>query len=165
MERVAIYPGTFDPITFGHLDIIKRSLVVVDKLVVTVANNTSKNTIFNLKKRTELVKRCLNELGENERNRIEVVPFKGLIVDFMKSKNANIVIRGLRTASDFEYEFQMAGMNHAINPEIETILLPTFASKQFISSTLVKEIAKLGGDISPFVPECSRAEVEEFYRS
>jgi len=163
MKRIGINPGTFDPITIGHIDLIKRSLAIVDKLIVTVAKDTGKNTMFNLEKRTELVKKSLECLTEEEKSKIEVISFEGLIADFFKKHDATIIIRGLRTSSDFEYEFQMAGMNHKINPDVETVLLPTFESTQFISSSLVRQVAKLGGDISAFVPPCVKDEIEKFY--
>jgi pantetheine-phosphate adenylyltransferase len=164
MKRIAVYPGTFDPITIGHLDIIKRSLKIVDELIVGVAKDTAKDTMFSLEKRTELIERTLKCLENDDHNRIKVVPFDGLLVDFARKQNATILIRGLRAVSDFEYEFQMSGMNNRLDPEIETIFLPSIESTQYISSRLVKEVARLKGDISQFVSECVRDEIKKILK-
>lgn len=163
MKRIAIYPGTFDPVTVGHLDIIKRALKIVDILVVAVAKDTGKNTLFSFEKRSELVEKTVECLSGEERGRIKVIPFEGLLTDFAKKQGAVIIIRGLRAVSDFEYEFQMSGMNNRLEPEIETIFLPSIESAQYISSRLVREVARLKGDVSPFVPDCVRDELRKFY--
>jgi pantetheine-phosphate adenylyltransferase len=150
--RTAVYPGTFDPITFGHVDIVKRALKVVDRLVVGVAVNIGKGPLFELEERVELTRRCLGML-DPKGERIQVVPFDTLLMHFAVSVGARMIIRGLRAVSDFEYEFQMAGMNTRLNPEVETVFLMSSESHQFISSRFVKEIALLGGDVSSFVPK------------
>jgi len=147
--KTAIYPGTFDPITFGHLDIIKRALKLVDRLVIAVAKDTSKNPLFSVAQRVELVKQEVAHL--NKDNIIEVVGFEGLLIDFARQKESDIIIRGLRAVSDFEYEFQMFGMNSRLDPTIQTIFLPASESAHFIASRLVKEVARLGGNVSSFV--------------
>jgi pantetheine-phosphate adenylyltransferase len=157
MEKVGIYPGTFDPITFGHLDIVEKSLKVVDKLIVAVAVDTGKEPIFDIEKRCELVKKELP--GSN----VEAKAFSGLLTNFCKKEGSNLVIRGLRVVSDFEYEFQMSCMNSRLFPELQTIFIPASDSKQFISSRFVKEIARLGGDLSAFVPSSVARELKLFY--
>ncbi len=148
--RTAIYPGTFDPITVGHLDIIKRALHITDRLIVAVALDTGKEPAFDITMRTRLVKEDLVNLGKDS-NRVEVKGFSGLLVNFAEETGANILIRGLRAVSDFEYEFQMACMNARLKPDIETIFLTASEDTHFISSRFVKQIARLGGDISSFV--------------
>lgn len=148
--RIGVYPGTFDPITFGHLDIIKRALHVVDKLVIGVALDTGKAPIFSLEMRADLVKTDVQGLGEDAK-RVEVKTFSGLLVNFAAENNATLLIRGLRAVSDFEYEFQMACMNNRLNPTMETVFLTASEDTHFISSRFVKQIARLGGDISSFV--------------
>lgn len=147
--KIAIYPGTFDPITFGHLDIIKRASEIVDHLVIAVAKDTSKNPLFTVSERVELVKEEIINLKSDAK--ISVEPFEGLLVDFAAKKDAKLIIRGLRAVSDFEYEFQMFGMNSKLNPNIQTIFLPASENNHFIASKFVKEVARLGGDISKFV--------------
>jgi len=149
--RIAVYPGTFDPITNGHLDIIGRACKVVDKLIIGVAINAGKGPMFPLKDRVEIAKRECALLNTDVP--IEIVPFEILLMDFVKSVGGTMIIRGLRAVSDFEYEFQMAGMNARLNPSVETLFLMASERNQFISSRFVKEIAILGGDISSFVPE------------
>lgn len=147
--KIAIYPGTFDPITFGHLDIIKRAGEIVDHLVIAVAKDTAKNPLFTLEERVELVKNEVKNLGSD--TKISVEQFEGLLVDFAAKKGARLIIRGLRAVSDFEYEFQMFGMNAKLNPDIQTIFLPASENNHFIASKFVKEVARLGGDITKFV--------------
>ncbi len=147
--KIAIYPGTFDPITFGHLDIIKRASEIVDHLVIAVAKDTAKNPLFTLEERVELVKNEVKNLGSD--TKISVEQFEGLLVDFAAKKGARLIIRGLRAVSDFEYEFQMFGMNAKLNPDIQTIFLPASENNHFIASKFVKEVARLGGDITKFV--------------
>ena len=151
MNKVGIYPGTFDPMTTGHMDIVKRSLKIVDNLVIAVAtNNSNKNTLFNILERISLIQNDIKDLKDIN-PKIEVTELSGLLTTFAKSKNATCIIRGLRAVSDFEYEFQMTGMNYQLNPDIETIFLMTSEKNSFISSNFVKEVHKLGGDVSNFV--------------
>ena len=149
---LAIYPGTFDPITIGHIDIIKRSLKIFDKLIIAIAENNEKNPLFTHQERQEIALASIVEVGIDLK-RIEVKRFTGLLVEFVKSQNAKIVIRGLRAVSDFEYEFQMACMNNKLDEEIETIFLPSSDNYHFISSRFVKQIASLNGDVSKLVTE------------
>lgn len=150
MMRTGVYPGTFDPITVGHMDIIKRAINVVDRLVIAVALDSGKSPIFALEERAELVRADVALLGPDAK-RIEVKTFSGLLVDFCQDNGATLIIRGIRAVSDFEYEFQMACMNDRLNPNIETVFLTASENTHFISSRFVKQIAKLGGDISHFV--------------
>lgn len=151
-NRTGVYPGTFDPITRGHLDIIRRGLKLVDRLVIGVGVNPGKDPMFSLDERAEMVRLETAELVNQDGGAIEVVPFDSLLMDFAVSVGAGIIVRGLRAVSDFEYEFQMAGMNQHLNPEIETVFLMADASLQPIASRLVKEIARYGGEIDDFVP-------------
>jgi pantetheine-phosphate adenylyltransferase len=151
MITIAVFPGTFDPITHGHLDIIRRAAKIADKLVVGIATNNRKNPVFSDKERLDLVQHQLDIIGP-ELSNVTAKIFDGLLVDFMKREGAIINIRGLRVPSDFAYEFQMSCINKKLNDEIETIFLSSVEENQFISSTFVKEIALLGGDISKFLP-------------
>ena len=146
MKR-AIYPGSFDPLTLGHLDMIERSAKIVDELVIGVLNNSAKNSLFSLDERVSMIK----EMTESMPN-VTVASFDGLLVDYMKEINATIIVRGLRAVTDFEYELQIAQTNHVENPEVETIFLTTSLQYSYLSSTIVKEFASYGGDISKFVP-------------
>ncbi len=148
--KVAIYPGTFDPITNGHLDIILRATKFVDKLVIAVSKNNKKETLFDIHERIEMIKKVIED--ENISN-VEVDNFEGLLISYAKKKNAKIIIRGLRAISDFEYEFQMTGMNYKLDPKIETVFLMASDKVQLISSKLIKEISSLNGDVSKFVPK------------
>ena len=151
-SRVGIYPGTFDPITNGHADIIRRAAKIVDRLVVGVARNDGKGPLFSTDERVEIVRdEIATMLEPGTAERIEVRPFASLLMSFAESVNASVIIRGLRAVSDFEYEFQMAGMNARLNTEIETVFLMASDRYQFISSRFVKEIGALGGDVSHFV--------------
>src|SRR5947207_758873 len=151
-RRVGIYPGTFDPITNGHTDIIRRALHVVDRLVIGVARNDGKGPLFSTDERVAIVREEIPFLGEPDAaERIEVRPFSSLLMSFAESVEAGVIIRGLRAVSDFEYEFQMAGMNARLNPRIETVFLMASDRFQFISSRFVKEIGALGGEVSHFV--------------
>jgi pantetheine-phosphate adenylyltransferase len=149
--RVGVYPGTFDPVTNGHLDIISRAAGMVDKLVVGVAVNAGKGPLFSLAERVAMVREEVKHLGPDIAVRIEVQPFQTLLMHFAQSVGAKLIVRGLRAVSDFEYEFQMAGMNRRLNQNVDTVFLMASENQQFISSRFVKEIARLGGDISPFV--------------
>jgi len=149
--RVGIYPGTFDPITNGHADIIRRAAKLVDRLVIGVARNDGKGPLFATDDRVEIVRDEVAHLENGDAERIEVRAFDSLLMNFAQSVGAGVIIRGLRAVSDFEYEFQMAGMNARLNPEIETVFLMASDRYQFISSRFVKEIGALGGDVSHFV--------------
>ena len=151
-HRVGVYPGTFDPVTNGHIDIIGRAARVVHRLVVGVAENIGKEPLFPLAERVELVRAEVGAITERTGTRIEVVPFSGLLIDFARASGAGVIVRGLRAVSDFDYEFQMAGMNARLDSGVETVFLMASEHHQFISSRFVKEIARLGGDISSFVP-------------
>ncbi len=159
--RVGVYPGTFDPVTNGHVDIIRRAARTVDTLIVGVAINGGKGPLFSLDERTAMVNEEIISLGISDR--VKVRPFDSLLVQFAADQNANCIIRGLRAVSDFEYEFQMVGMNARLNPNIETIFLMASENHQFIASRLVKEIATLGGDISSFVSASVASRINEKY--
>ena len=153
MSKIGIYPGSFDPITLGHLDIIQRSLNVVDKLIIAVSNNKSKNHMISIDDRLDLIKKSISTLPNDIQSKIEIEKFDNLLVHYVKSKNASLIIRGLRAVSDFEYEFLMTGMNRSIDIDIETIFLMSAEKYHFISSRFIKEIHSLGGDISQSVPK------------
>lgn len=150
-HKIGIYPGTFDPFTNGHIDILLRSSRIVDKLIIGLSTGYSKNAMFSMNERLKMIESCisLHNLG----SKVITQAFDGLLVDFAKKSHAHLIIRGLRAISDFEYEFQMSCMNSRLAPDIETIFIPASEKNQFISSKLVKEIASLGGDISSFVTE------------
>ena len=145
--RKAIYPGSFDPLTLGHLDIIERSARIVDELVVGVLNNSAKNSLFSLDERVSMIKEMTDSMPN-----VTVTSFNGLLVDYMREIDATIIVRGLRAVTDFEYELQIAQTNHVENPEVETIFLTTSLQYSYFSSTTVKEFASYGGDLSKFVP-------------
>ena len=151
-KRIGLYPGTFDPITLGHIDIIERAVKLVDELVVGVAVNRDKRPLFDLDDRVAMVSEQMEPIAGKSGVAIRVEPFDTLLMRYAESLNADIIIRGLRAVSDFEYEFQMVGMNQALNDDIETVFLMADARYQSIASRLVKEIARLGGDIRRFVP-------------
>lgn len=149
--KIAIYPGTFDPITFGHLDIIKRANELFDQLIIGIAQDSYKNPIFTLDQRLEMVKEEVKNIKDSDK--IKVEKFEGLLINFAQKKSCKIIVRGLRAVSDFEYEFQMFGMNSKLDQNIQTIFLPASENHHFIASKLVKEIARLGGNIDNFVSE------------
>ncbi|EKV31460.1 Phosphopantetheine adenylyltransferase [Caenispirillum salinarum AK4] len=159
-DRVGVYPGTFDPITNGHLDIINRATKLVDRLIIGVAVNAGKGPLFTLEERADLTRAAVDALPGKNGCAIEVRPFDNLLMHFAAECGAQTIIRGLRAVSDFEYEFQMAGMNARVNPRIDTVFLMASERCQFISSRFVKEIGRLGGDISTFVPETVRKALE-----
>lgn len=150
--RIGLYPGTFDPVTLGHLDVIKRATALVDRLVIGVAINRDKGPMFSLEERVALIEGECARISEDRGMEIIVHPFENLLMHCAQDVGAGIIIRGLRAVSDFEYEFQMVGMNRVLNDEIETVFLMAEAEHQAIASRLVKEIARLGGDITEFVP-------------
>jgi pantetheine-phosphate adenylyltransferase len=152
-RHVGVYPGTFDPVTNGHLDIICRAARFLDRLVVGVAVNAGKGPLFPLEERVELVRAETQGIAARSGAQVEVVPFDGLLVGLARQVGASVVVRGLRAVSDFDYEFQMAGMNHRLAEEVETVFLMASETNQFISSRFVKEIARLGGDVASFVPK------------
>jgi len=150
--KKGVYPGTFDPITYGHIDLIKRALEIVDELIVAVAHNPAKNPKFSIQERVDFVKETLNEMDVSEGKSVRVESFDGLLVNYVESMQAKIIIRGIRALSDFENELQMALTNRKFNPSIETIFLMPNESYSYISSNIIKEAARLGADISPYVP-------------
>tara|TARA_B110000914_G_scaffold8744_1_gene7232 strand:- start:202 stop:717 length:516 start_codon:yes stop_codon:yes gene_type:complete len=155
MKRIALYPGTFDPVTNGHLDIIYRASSLCDLLIVGVAENTGKSPLFNVEERKELLEDTLKSNISNSKRvvgEIKVESFNNLLIDFSRSNSVTMIIRGLRAVSDFDYEFQMAGMNARLASDIETVFLTASETNQFVASRFVKEISDLGGDISSFVP-------------
>ncbi|MBB4658477.1 pantetheine-phosphate adenylyltransferase [Parvularcula dongshanensis] len=151
-QLTGLYPGTFDPITLGHIDILRRAVKLVDRLIVGVAVNTGKDPMFTLDERAALVREALEGIDADARAQVTVMPFEGLLMHFAEANGVDVIVRGLRAVSDFEYEFQMVGMNSFLNEEIETVFLMADARYQAIASRLVKEIARLGGDVSAFVP-------------
>ncbi len=151
MTNTAIYPGTFDPITYGHIDLIKKSLKIFDKIVVAAAENINKDYLFSIDERVDIIKDSLFKDLKLSRKKILVIPFNNLTINLCKKYKANVIIRGLRAVSDFEYEFQLAGMNKKLNEKIETIFMMSDLENQIISSKFVKEIAKLDGKINKFV--------------
>ena len=159
-ERVGVYHGTFDPMTFGHQDIILRDSLVVDRLIVSVAENTEKKPLFSLDERVAMARHDIANMAIPKGVTVEVRSFDVLLVHFVEACGANVIIRGLRAVSDFEYEFQMAGMNTRLNPAIETLFLMSSERCQFISSRFVKEVGRLGGDISSFVSPAVREELD-----
>jgi pantetheine-phosphate adenylyltransferase len=158
MSKIILYPGTFDPITNGHLDLIERAAKLFDKVIVAVAESGGKNPLFNIKQRVAMVTDVVKNLDN-----VEVCGFSGLLVDFARKKRACAFLRGLRAVSDFEYEFQLANMNRRLAPELESFFLTPAEQHSFISSTLVREVASLGGDISEFVPRVVRDNLVEHF--
>ncbi|MFV0410577.1 MAG: pantetheine-phosphate adenylyltransferase [Paracoccus sp. (in: a-proteobacteria)] len=159
--RTGLYPGTFDPITLGHMDIIERAMALVDRLVVGVAINRDKGPLFSIDERVAMVERECAAIIARTGGEIVVHPFENLLIDCARDVGASVIIRGLRAVADFEYEFQMVGMNRALDASIETVFLMADARRQAIASKLVKEIARLGGDVSKFVPPPVVAALQE----
>lgn len=159
--RIGVYPGTFDPFTNGHLDIISRATRVVDRLVVGVAGNPGKGPMFSIKERVEMVREEVAAMTNGDGSQIDVFPFENLLMDFVAEQGASIIIRGLRAVSDFEFEFQMAGMNRRLGPMIETVFLMASDRHQLIASRLVKEVATLGGDVGHFVSARVKARIDK----
>ena len=163
MKKVVIYPGTFDPITFGHIDIVKKSLKLFDKIIVAVSDGANKNYLFNSMERIEIIKKALFFDLRLDKKKIEIISFTCLTTDLCKKYRSNIILRGLRAVSDFEYEFQLAGMNRKLNTNIETIFLMSDVEKQIISSRFVKEIVRLNGDIKKFTTKSTIKSLKEKY--
>ncbi|MBI4052172.1 MAG: pantetheine-phosphate adenylyltransferase [Elusimicrobia bacterium] len=159
MAKIAVYPGSFDPITYGHLDIIQRACEIFDKLVVVVSDNPQKKSTFTLQERISLIKECLKDNSQ-----VEVGSFSGLLVDHLKSKNVKVVIRGLRAVSDLEYEFQIASMNRSLYKEVETVFLMPGEDYTYLSSSMVKEVAALKGDLKKFVPPAVEKALRQKFR-
>ena len=163
--HIGLYPGTFDPLTFGHIDMIERASHICDQLIIGVAENSGKSPLFSLSQRLNIVKEQVDYIYQKEKctSNIKVESFTGLLTDFARRKGASFIIRGLRAVSDFEYEFQMASANKRLKPDLETVFLTASESQHFVASALVKEIARYGGDISSFVPvEVSHYMAEAF---
>ncbi|CEG55912.1 pantetheine-phosphate adenylyltransferase [Legionella fallonii] len=156
MKQKAIYPGTFDPVTNGHVDLIMRGAKIFPELIVAVADNKAKRPYFSLEKRIQLLEEVVSDIPG-----VQVLGFESLLIDFVLEQNAGIILRGLRAVSDFEYEFQLAGMNRKLSKQVETLFLTPSESLMFISSTLVREIASFNGDISQFVPACVVRELQK----
>ena len=163
MNRVAIYPGTFDPITFGHIDVIKKGLKLFDKLVVAVSDGENKDYLFTSDERIEIVKKALFSDIRISKKKIEIISFTSLTTDLCRKYKSNIILRGLRAVSDFEYEFQLAGMNRKLNNNIETLFLMSDVENQIISSKFVKEIVKLRGDIKKFTTKSTIKSLKKKY--
>jgi pantetheine-phosphate adenylyltransferase len=163
MKKIAIYPGTFDPITFGHIDVIKKALKLFDKVVVALSDGNNKNYLFEADERILIVKKALFSDLKLNKNKIEIITFKSLTTDLCKKYKSNIILRGLRAVSDFEYEFQLAGMNRKLNKNIETIFLMSDVENQIISSRFVKEIVRLKGDIKKFTTKSTIKSLKEKY--
>ena len=163
MKKNAIYPGTFDPITYGHVDIIKKALNVVDTVIVAISDVNNKNYLFNSDERIEIIKKALFLDLKLNKNKIKIISFKSLTTDLCKKHKSNIILRGLRAVSDFEYEFQLAGMNRKLNDSVETIFLMSNVENQIISSKFVKEIISFGGDIKKFTTKSTIESLKKKY--
>ena len=163
MSKVAIYPGTFDPITYGHIDVIKKALKLFDKIIVGVSDINDKNYLFNSEERIDIVNKALFKDLKLNKKKVLVISFNSLTTDLCKKYKSNIILRGLRAVSDFEYEFQLAGMNRKLNNNIETLFLMSDIENQIISSKFVKEIVKLGGDIKKFTTKSTIKSLKEKY--
>ena len=163
MSKVAIYPGTFDPITFGHIDVIKKSLKLFEKIIVAVSDGENKDYLFDIEERMQIISKALFNDLKLKRKKIEIISFTSLTTDLCKKYKSNIILRGLRAVSDFEYEFQLAGMNRKLNSDIETLFLMSDVENQIISSRFVKEIVKLGGDIKKFTTKSTIKSLKDKY--
>ena len=163
MKKNAIYPGTFDPITYGHVDIIKKALNIVDTVIVAISDGNNKNYLFNSDERIEIIKKALFFDLKLNKNKIKIISFKTLTTDLCKKHKSNIILRGLRVVSDFEYEFQLAGMNRKLNDNVETIFLMSNVENQIISSKFVKEITSLGGDVKKFTTKSTIKSLKQKY--
>ena len=163
MKNIAIYPGTFDPITFGHIDVIKKSLKIVDKVIVGISDGNQKNFLFSIDERIEIVKKALYKDLKFKKNKVDVIKFNTLTTELCKKYKSNIILRGLRAVSDFEYEFQLAGMNRKLNNQVETIFLMSDVENQIISSRFVKEIAQHNGDLKKFTTKSTIKSLKEVY--
>jgi len=163
MKKIAVYPGTFDPITFGHIDVIKKALKIFDKVVVAASEGANKNYLFNSTERIEIIKKALFYDLKLDKNKIDIISFTSLTTDLCKKYKSNIILRGLRAVSDFEYEFQLAGMNRKLSNNIETIFLMSDVENQIISSRFVKEIVRLNGDIKKFTTKSTIKSLKEKY--
>ena len=163
MKKIAIYPGTFDPITYGHIDVIKKALKIVDNIIVAISNGNQKNYLFTAEERIEIVKQALFKDLKLNKKKIMVITFNSLTTDLCKKYKSNIILRGLRAVSDFEYEFQLAGMNRKLNNNIETIFLMSDVNNQIISSRLIKEIIELKGDIKKFTTKSTINSLKKKY--
>ena len=161
MKNIAIYPGTFDPITFGHIDVIKKALKFVDQVIVGITDGSQKNFLFSIDDRVKIVQKAIFSDLKFKKNKIKIITFNSLTTDLCKKYNSNIILRGLRAVSDFEYEFQLAGMNRKLDKNIETVFLMSDVEKQVISSKFVKEIAKLNGKIDNFVTKSTIKSIKE----
>jgi len=163
MKKVVVYPGTFDPITYGHIDVIKKALKLFDKVIVAASDGANKKYLFNSDERIEIIKKALFKDLKLNKKRIEIISFMSLTTDLCKKYRSNIILRGLRAVSDFEYEFQLAGMNRKLNNNIETIFLMSDVENQIISSRFVKEIVRLNGDIKKFTTKSTIKSLKEKY--
>ena len=163
MKKSAIYPGTFDPITYGHIDVIKKGLKFIDKIIIAISDSNQKNLLFNTVERIEIVKNSLYKDIKFNKKKVKVISFNSLTTDLCKKYKSNIILRGLRAVSDFEYEFQLSGMNKKLNKNIETIFLMSDVENQIISSKLVKEIINLDGDIKKFTTKSTIRSLKEKY--
>ena len=163
MKKIAIYPGTFDPITYGHIDVIKKALKLFDRVIVATSDGVSKKYLFNSEERIQIIKKALFNDLKLDKKRIDIISFKSLTTDLCKKYKSNIILRGLRAVSDFEYEFQLAGMNRKLNNSIETIFLMSDVENQIISSNFVKEIVKLKGNIKKFTTKSTIKSLKEKY--
>ena len=163
MKKNAIYPGTFDPVTYGHIDVIKKALNIVDSVIVAISDGNNKNYLFNSDERIEIIKKALFLDLKLNKNKIKIISFKSLTTDLCKKHKSNIILRGLRAVSDFEYEFQLAGMNRKLNDSVETIFLMSNVENQIISSKFVKEIISLGGDVKKFITKSTIKSLKQKY--
>ena len=163
MKNNAIYPGTFDPITYGHIDVIKKALMIVDRVIIAVSENSNKNYLFDINERLNIINKALFKDLKMKSSKIKIISFNSLTTDLCKKMNAKIILRGLRAVSDFEYEFQLAGMNRKLNNKIETVFLMSDVENQIISSKFVKEIIELGGDVRKFTTKSTVKALKDKY--